>query len=828
MAPGPGRWIALARAANALFFLVTSTYCILTYSSFAYQQFIRPRLVSSLSQFVAYHHLLHWVLLGVTVATLLPEWKTTRGRTVAWAYVATMGAVGLLILYRPVLPAVENDSLGLWLACAFLIPPIWLAVYDHLATPREAASVPADTGRIIISAALAGLVVWALSAATAPLRFGELGEYTATTAALVFGAAVSLAMHVGIFTTVGGLLALLLGLAGHGMRAGRAQYWVLVAVVGLFAVATLKGLVLGALSFGGPAAWVVALEASAAFAATWSAVVLRLRQSSNTPRSAMEAWLTPIPGSSTAAGAVAGLVVLPVAGFVLLHRVEKFDWNFLVQNLLVLGGWLLTFALVHSVVRRKSPPRASRPFAVAAIAVVAVAGVGAGGSIETTLPGSQQFVPEFVLDAYATVDPSYRLVRHLLSVEPEGSREFFSYLAANSLIEHVDVKPVDVDFAHPLARVPARPPHIFFLVVDSLRRDYLSPYNPRVTFTPAFDQFARENFAFQRAFTRYGGTGLSMPAIWSGSMILHKEYVQPFQPMNALEKLITVNGYRPVMSMDHITAQIVAPSLAVDELDKGRDELQYDLCATLEELQGKLDTGIADRQPIFAHTRALNLHISRLTARVGAPDPAYGGFNEPAARSVRRMDSCFGGFIDYLKRTGLYDDSIVILTSDHGDAMGEAHRWGHTYTMFPEIVRTPLLMHIPSSLRATVGADLDAAVFSTDITPTLYALLGYQQAPADWPLGRSLFVSQGTDVSWRRHEPALLASSYGPVYCVLRDNGQLLYIADGVNARDYAYDLSRLKPIRVGVSPRMRTENRAFIRDKVATLASLYHFTPNP
>jgi membrane-anchored protein YejM (alkaline phosphatase superfamily) len=191
------------------------------------------------------------------------------------------------------------------------------------------------------------------------------------------------------------------------------------------------------------------------------------------------------------------------------------------------------------------------------------------------------------------------------------------------------------------------------------------------------------------------------------------------------------------------------------------------------------------------------------------------------------MDGCFGGFIDYLKRTGLYDDSIVILTSDHGDAMGESHRWGHTYTMFPEIVRTPLLMHIPSRLRAKLGADLDAAAYSTDITPTLYALLGYPQAPGDWPLGRSLFVPQETDVSWRRHEAALLASSYGPVYCVLRDNGRLLYIADGVNARDYAYDLTHLKPIRVGVTSGMRTENRAFIRDKVAGLASLYHFTPN-
>ena len=214
----------------------------------------------------------------------------------------------------------------------------------------------------------------------------------------------------------------------------------LVAVVGLFSVAVLKGLVLGALSFGGMAAWVVALEASAALVATWSAAVLRIGSAATTRRSAMEAWLTPIPGSGVAAVAVAGLVALPVAGFFVLHRVEKFDWNFLVQNLLVLGGWLLSFALMHSLVRRKPPARASRPFAVAAIAVVAMAGVGAGGSIETTLPGSQQFVPEFVLDAYTTVDPSYRLVRHLLSVEPEGSREFFSYLAANSLIEHVDVE----------------------------------------------------------------------------------------------------------------------------------------------------------------------------------------------------------------------------------------------------------------------------------------------------------------------------------------------------------------------------------------------------
>jgi hypothetical protein len=66
------------------------------------------------------------------------------------------------------------------------------------------------------------------------------------------------------------------------------------------------------------------------------------------------------------------------------------------------------------------------------------------------------------------------------------------------------------------------------------------------------------------------------------------------------------------------------------------------------------------------------------------------------------------------------------------------------------------------------------------------------------------------------------------VYGVLRDNGQSLYIADGVNSLDYAYDLTALKPIRVGVTAERRSADRALIREKVGALASLYHFTPTP
>ena len=65
-----------------------------------------------------------------------------------------------------------------------------------------------------------------------------------------------------------------------------------------------------------------------------------------------------------------------------------------------------------------------------------------------------------------------------------------------------------------------------------------------VTFTPAIDAFAAESTVFTHAFTRYGATGLSVPSIWVGGMVLHKQYVTPFAPMNTLHALLGRHGYR--------------------------------------------------------------------------------------------------------------------------------------------------------------------------------------------------------------------------------------------------------------------------------------------
>lgn len=833
--PGAGVLVALARAANTLFFALTATYCILTYSSFAYQQFIRPRVVASIAGFAVFHAQWHWLLLAVTTMTIVRDRAAVRGRALAWSYVAAMALVGVVVSTRPVLPSVENNLRGLWLACAFLVPPIWLATYDHVATFRTLRPRVLEPRYIVATSGATALAVWMLNVACVPFRAGQLGDFTTSTTGVVFGALTSLAVHLGVFLGVGCGVALAVAAVRRITADVRGPFVALATCGVAIAAVAIRGLVFAPLAFSGVAAWLLAGELALVLVGTWSAMALRLQGARVAPATAFDVWARPVPGAGAEAGALLGLAVLPVVLSQTLTRVEQVDWNFLVQNLCVVATWLVACAYVHRMMPRVSTLRAA-PASVLVMVVVTIVAGGAGfgrglsasaSASAASASSGRRFVPEFVLDGYATLDPSYRLIRHALTVESPEARAFFDDLRANSLVEHVEVEPIDIDVVRPLTARPERPPHIFLFAIDSLRRDYLSPYNPTVTFTPAIGQFAAEEFSFSRAFTVYGGTGLSMPAIWSGSMLLHKEYVLPFARMNALEKLLLVNGYRLAMAKgDPITEQLVSPDLPLELIDQGKADGEIEFCSTLQELEAKLHAGLADAQPLMVHTRPMNLHVSKLTQRTGVTDPSFGAFHPAAAAVVQRLDGCFGRFVAFLKQQGLYDNSIVILTSDHGDSLGEAKRWGHSSTIFPEIVRVPLLVHVPPRLRERVTADVDAASYSTDLTPSIYALLGYSVTDQPWPQGRPLFVARGVDTSWRLREPAVVASSYGAVYGVLRDNGRLLYIADAVNAREYAYDLSDLKPVRIGVTAEMREADRALIRERLAKLASLYQFTP--
>ena len=823
----PSALIALARVLSTAFFLATSLYCLLTYNPFAYQQFIRPHLIAALTGFTVWHGLLYWIVLLMTALTLFSGPRRHAGHV--WTYLGSSAAVGLWLVADQVLPQAENSSRSLYLALAALIPPIWLAAIDHLAvrvTPAE----PSDRRRLLQSAVVAAILAWITYAAAAPLRPRPSGAAAIAMRELALGASSSAIAHLTVFVLIALVAITLREVVVSARGSARAEYALLVAASGIGVGIVVLRLIFAPIAFGGAAAWMVAALVGAVMALTWSSIARHRQADAPSPRpTAMDLFLAPLSSGRRRLVPIAGLILLPLIANMLTRRTALLDWNFMLQQLIALVVWLVTFAFVHAVTGVRGGAIGRRQVVVP---LVVLALYGVEGAAMPRLAGwldDSRLRPDFVLDGYAAVDPSYRLIRETLTPDPGADPEFYAFLRAHSTIHPtVPVDPVDVDFVNPLAPAAGDTPHVFFFLIDSLRPDYVSAYNPAVTFTPRLGAFSGEpgTHVFKRAFTRYGGTGLSVPSIWAGAMILHKEYVTPFAPMNALEKLLTRNGYQWFVTRDHIT-DLLTPSPEIIWLDEGVTEMEHTFCGTIAELAGRLRARPPDAPPIFAHTRPLDLHVSKIRSGRAPAGESYPGFSEAYAARVRRIDACFGEFVDGLKALGLYDDSVIVVSSDHGDSLGEEQRWGHAYTLFPEVMRVPLIIRLPAWLDARMAADLGRVSALTDITPTLYALLGYRLTDLGPLFGAPLFDTPEADWSRRRREPLLLASSYGAVYGLLTQNGRKLYIVDAINEREYAYELTgEAVGRRVGLTDADRASARSAIRGQVGRLAAAYRFTP--
>jgi hypothetical protein len=851
--PALSSLIALARAVNTAFFFMTSVACLLFYSPFTYEQFVKPTVSPVLYGFAVWHAALHSLVLSITALTLAPFLERSRARWIGWSYLAASVALGAWYFTHPLWLLEGKSRASLILAVVAALPPIWLAVFDHVASDvhggarkearRSASGAKAaavigleSDGRIWTTSWRTAVFACAVYAVAVPLRLelaGGVGGVTLPFVGMLLGWVVSVLAHLTVFTLVCLVLMAVSGVATLTRSPGRTQYAFLWAVSVAAVTLTLLRIMLAPIGIRGPAAWMVSVMTGVALASAWSGVARhRLAEKGPYPFSALDAWLAPITmGRSRLAPAI-GLVIAPLVIHVLIARIATFDWEFMLQKLATLALWLMAFGFIHALTR---DPRVRRPLWMAPVAVLAL--FAAEQVLLPRLPAivrDERLNPEFALDAYAAVDPSFRIARDMLGPGATGDAgEFFAFLRANATLEGTHIDPVDVDFVATWTRSAERPPHVFLFVIDSLRRDYVSSYNDAVWFTPAIRAFAGDSLVFTRAFSPYGGTGLAMPAIFAGAAVVHKQYVTPFARTNALEKLVVAKGYRRFITEDHITDQLFAASSGTIGLDHGVTEMLHTFCRTMGELDRHLES-LPDGPPVFAMTRPLDLHIGNIVSSKVPPGESYPGFHERYAARVRRIDGCFGEFIETLKRKRMYDDSIIILTSDHGDSLGEGQRWGHGVTIFPEVLRIPLIIRIPAPLRARMAADLGRVSLSTDITPTLYALLG--EAPSiEGPrrrsplLGSPLLADPSADFSWRRRESYLIASSYGPVFGLLGHNGRRLYIADAREAREYAYELGPDgTDVRVGITDAEREAGRRVIRQQIDEIAAWYGLAPEP
>jgi arylsulfatase A-like enzyme len=118
-------------------------------------------------------------------------------------------------------------------------------------------------------------------------------------------------------------------------------------------------------------------------------------------------------------------------------------------------------------------------------------------------------------------------------------------------------------------------------------------------------------------------------------------------------------------------------------------------------------------------------------------------------------DSVLGKFVDELKARGIYDQTMLVVTADHGEEIYEdGKRCGHGASLRETLIHVPLLIHYPA--RFPAGTVVEEGAEAVDIFPTILDAIG--AAPAGGVQGTSLRpLAYGVDKGWAR---AAYASQY--------------------------------------------------------------------
>ncbi|HEX8986033.1 MAG TPA: sulfatase [Bryobacteraceae bacterium] len=110
--------------------------------------------------------------------------------------------------------------------------------------------------------------------------------------------------------------------------------------------------------------------------------------------------------------------------------------------------------------------------------------------------------------------------------------------------------------------------------------------------------------------------------------------------------------------------------------------------------------------------------------------------------ALNYLDAELGKLVARLKQTGLYDNTLLVITSDHGEAMGNRSIVGHGLSVYQDEVHIPLLIKLPRGHKVIPeGTRVRGPVSSVDLLPTVLDTLGLSSiAGLD---GRSLLARQG-------------------------------------------------------------------------------------
>ncbi len=300
---------------------------------------------------------------------------------------------------------------------------------------------------------------------------------------------------------------------------------------------------------------------------------------------------------------------------------------------------------------------------------------------------------------------------------------------------------------------PAELPNLVVFLTDTLRADRVSAYGHHRETTPVFDELARRGFLFTNAYAPSPWTRPSVASLFTG------QYPQ-----------------RHGVQMRHDKLPAAIPTLA----ERLRQQGMRTICVTTNPhvtrtwgMTRGFDRVIEmmpNQHKLKAGNGALLVHrrVKQLIPSLEAPFFLYVHLIDPhwpyeppevdlRAIGVRRptdeerllyqgeihfADRYVGRMMDDLDAAGHLDTSVVVMTSDHGEELWDHGLLGHGKTVYQEVVRVPLALHLPPATERHVLAGrkarrvIDDNVSLVDLMPTL--LNFYDLAPPPRADGQDL------------------------------------------------------------------------------------------
>lgn len=782
----------LLRLVAGTYFVLTSLYCLLAFLPYTYCAFIKAPPYPWMPWFAHHQAALYWVavaagLLAANGSSLLADWKNRNAPFLAGVCLLCVG--GIYLTRWPFLPGLQDNRAAYWWSLAALLPVIGLALWQSKESEQAPDAKTDKVGNRVYGYSGGLLVALAVSLIyTTGARMRVYSEsHTLEVHTQDFELAVwSLISHFVLAVAILSALNLicLVALKTPEPRAVRRM------LTGTLIFATLAFVLARfldtAMSFDGWSAYGYAAALALALTLWGVSVVLpflpgRTVETRLSRGQILATWIA--------------IVLLVALGMASRSMIGGEDWNGFVAS-----TWALIFWIAMSLcVYRLRPARANYS-ATVIVGTLFVCAFAYKALLATEIfwgkpLGSTDDEISLKFEEYGSRDASFQLAHHVLG----NSRNKPCGDLCRILREYTNIRDTHisqgVQLVDGLVLTKGERPNVFIFVIDSMRPDYLGAYNPQhVNYTPSLDALARDSIVFRNAYTQYAGTSLSEPAIWSGALLLHTHFPQPFDEVNSLRTLARTDRYELVASYDTILRQMFSPSDELTKLDVNKELWnQYEACSTVQQLESTLDARQDPSKPVFFYAQSMNVHQF---ARNDVPSPTSQHWQSPESLNprityeVHWVDSCLGGFFGYLKQHGLYDHSIIVITSDHGDATGEFGRVSHGITIWPEIMRVPLIIHLPPKMREHLVYDASRLSTLTDIAPSLYYLLGHRPIRQNLLYGRPLFAETHEELDRYPRRDLLLASDVRAVYGILTADGRYLYTTYDSPTQSYLFDLT--------------------------------------